>query len=206
KDDPHQAKDCKFIMQLSFSGRQQDMGGVENRYKKALSSTSRKDYFHGILCQAMTKQDIRDVVGWFADGACRAKRAGLDGVELHGANGYLFTQFLSSAINDRTDEYGGSTANRARFLVAVIAAMHTKVNDDKYHVQVRINGADYDNALFAWRKRGNDISDTLEICARAEKAGAQALHISSGSIFPHPRNPAGDFPIADATDWYDGML
>src|SRR5262249_32335899 len=59
---------------------------------------------------------------------------------------------------------------------------------------------------FPWRKRGNDLSDTLEICARAEKAGAQALHISSGSIFPHPRNPAGDFPIADATDWYDGML
>ena len=52
--------DCRFIMQLSHSGRQQDQGGVENRYHKALSSTSRQDYFHGILCQAMTPQQIHD--------------------------------------------------------------------------------------------------------------------------------------------------
>ena len=51
----------------------------------------------------------------FADGARRAREAGLDGVELHGANGYLFTQFLSSAINDRDDDYGGALENRARF-------------------------------------------------------------------------------------------
>ena len=59
----------------------------------------------------------------FADGARRAKAAGLDGVELHAANGYLFTQFLSSGINDRKDHYGGELRNRARFLLEVIAAI-----------------------------------------------------------------------------------
>ena len=59
-------------------------------------------------------------------GARRAREAGLDGVELHGANGYLITQFLSSAINDRKDEYGGSLENRARFLLEVVAAIRAR--------------------------------------------------------------------------------
>ncbi len=89
-------------MQLSHSGRQQDMGGVENLFNKGLSSTDKSDYFHGLLAQAMTKPEIAEVVEQFAQGARRAREAGLDGVELHGANGYLLTQFLSSGINDRT--------------------------------------------------------------------------------------------------------
>ena len=64
----------------------------------------------------MTTADIKETVKAFAEGARRAREAGLDGVELHGANGYLITQFLSSAINDRKDEYGGSLENRARFV------------------------------------------------------------------------------------------
>ena len=55
----------------------------------------------------MTVAQIQEVVQAFAEGARRAREAGADGVELHGANGYLITQFLSSAINDRDDEYGG---------------------------------------------------------------------------------------------------
>src|SRR5690606_7991157 len=107
--------DCKYILQLSHSGRQQDYGGIENLGKKALSSTSKTESFHGFVCQAMTKAEIDEAVQEFADGARRARQAGLDGVELHGANGYLITQFLSSGINDRKDEYGGSLENRARF-------------------------------------------------------------------------------------------
>ena len=65
----------------------------------------------------MTVPQIREIVEAFAEGARRAREAGLDGVELHGANGYLITQFLSSAINDRKDEYGGPIENRARFVL-----------------------------------------------------------------------------------------
>ena len=87
--------DCKLIMQLSHSGRQQDISGIENLNKKALSSTSKTESFHGLLCQAMSKEEIKDTIEAFAAGARRAREAGLDGVELHSANGYLFTQFLS---------------------------------------------------------------------------------------------------------------
>lgn len=204
-DDPAQSGDCHFIMQLSHSGRQQDMGGVENVRHKALSSTSKNDYFHGILCRSMTGKEVRQVVQQFADAAERAQKAGLSGVELHGANGYLFTQFLSSAINDRTDEYGGSLKNRSRFLLEVIDAIRQRVGGD-FHLQLKTNAEDYDNALYPWMKRGNRLDDAVSICNWAVDAGVDALHISSGSIFPHPRNPPGDFPLADAVHWYDGML
>ena len=74
------------------------------------------------------------------------RAAGLDGVELHGANGYLFTQFLSSAINDRHDDYGGSLQNRARFLLEVVGAIRKEVGAD-FHLQVKISATEYNNAL-----------------------------------------------------------
>jgi 2,4-dienoyl-CoA reductase (NADPH2) len=199
--------DCRFIMQLSHAGRQQDMGGVENLYKRGLSSTSRKDFFHGLLCQAMTKEEINQTVQQFAEGARRAREAGLDGVELHGANGYLITQFLSSGINDRTDEYGGSVANRARFVLEVVRAIRQKVGRD-FHVQMKINGVDHNNWLYPWRKKGNSLEEAVEICKLLEDGGAgvDAFHVSSGSTFPHPRNPAGDFPLSAARRWYENLL
>ena len=101
-------QDCQFILQLSHAGRQRDIPGIE--FVAGLSSTKRPDPLHGFQCERMTKQDIQETVLAFAAGARRAREAGLDGVELHGANGYLITQFLSSAINDRKDDYGGSLA------------------------------------------------------------------------------------------------
>src|SRR5229473_1574101 len=71
--------DCKFIMQLSHSGRQQDVGGIENLFKKTLSSTSETEPIHGFLCQAMTREEIHQTVKDFAAGARRAREAGLDG-------------------------------------------------------------------------------------------------------------------------------
>ncbi|HEX6641543.1 MAG TPA: NADH:flavin oxidoreductase, partial [Thermoanaerobaculia bacterium] len=115
------AHDCRYILQLSHGGRQRDIPGIE--YAKGLSSTDKSDPLHGFECERMTQTDIDDVVEAFAKGAKRAEDAGLDGVELHGANGYLITQFLSSAINDRTDGYGGSLANRARFVREIVRAI-----------------------------------------------------------------------------------
>ena len=77
--------------------------------------------------RAMTKDEIKWMVGLFAAGARRAQEAGLDGIELHGSSGYLITTFLSSAINDRRDEYGGGLENRARFLMEVIDAVRKEV-------------------------------------------------------------------------------
>lgn len=199
------AYDCKFIMQLSHSGRQQDISGVENLNKKALSATSETESFHGLLCRAMTREEIKDTIQAFAQGARRAQEAGLDGVELHSANGYLFTQFLSSGINDRQDEYGGSLENRARFLLEVIEAIRKEVGND-FHLQAKISAVEYNNAVIPWEKPGNTLEESIQVCKWAEAAGVDAIHVSTGSLFPHPLNPPGEFPLDAARRWYDLML
>lgn len=196
--------DCRYILQLSHSGRQQDFGGVENLSFRAQSSTSKTEPLHGFLCRSMTREEIKYTVQCFAEGARRAKAAGLDGVETHSSHGYLINQFLSSGINDRKDEYGGSIENRARFLVEIIRAIRRAVGDD-FHVQAKINGVDH-NDVVPFEKKGNTIEDNIAICQMVEEAGVDAIHVSTGSMFPHPRSPAGDFPMDEARRWYDGLL
>ncbi|MEO8130638.1 MAG: NADH:flavin oxidoreductase, partial [Bryobacteraceae bacterium] len=195
--------DCKFIMQLSHGGRQRDIGGIE--FEKGLSSTDRADPLHGFECERMTAAQIQETIAAFAEGARRAREAGLDGVELHGSNGYLITQFLSSAINDRKDEYGGSLENRARFVLDIVRAIRGKVGAD-FHLQVKISTTEMANAMVPGEPRGNTIHDSVQVCKWLEQAGADALHVSSGSFFPHPRNPVGDLPIDEFVKSYDSMI
>jgi 2,4-dienoyl-CoA reductase-like NADH-dependent reductase (Old Yellow Enzyme family) len=198
--------DCKFILQLSHAGRQRDINGIE--YPKGLSSTDNSDPLHGFECERMTIQQINETVAQFADGARRAREAGLDGVELHGANGYLITQFLSSAINDRKDEYGGPLENRARFVLDVVRAIRARVGRD-FHLQMKISAQDYDDVLapFGRGPSGNTLDDSIHVCKWLVAAGVDAIHVSTGSFFPHPRNPAGsDLPVEDLARSYDTMI
>lgn len=196
--------DCRFIMQLSHGGRQRDVPGVENFLQPGISSTNHQDTFHGLLCRAATQQDIDNLKSWFAQGARRAREAGADGVELHSSHGYLFTQFLSSAINDRKDKYGGSVENRARFLIEVIRAIRAEVGRD-FHVQAKLNAVDAGNALYPWEKKGNTLEESIQIAKMAEAEGIDAVHVSIGSIFPHPQLPSGGFPPDELNWWYGGM-
>ncbi len=196
--------DCKFIMQLSHSGRQMDLPGVHNQHRPAPSSTSRKEGLHGFLCRAMGSGEIARMVDAFGRAAWRAREAGLDGVELHAANGYLFTQFLSSAINDREDRYGGSLTNRARFLLEVIEAIRSRVGRD-FHLQVKLSAIEHNNVL-PWEGRGNTLADTVQVARWCEAAGVDALHVSTGSLFPHPLNPPGDLPLETLAITYDAMI
>jgi 2,4-dienoyl-CoA reductase-like NADH-dependent reductase (Old Yellow Enzyme family) len=195
--------DCRFILQLSHAGRQRDIPGIE--YAEAWSSTDRDEPLHGFPCVAMTQGQIAETVAAFAAGARRARAAGLDGVELHAANGYLFTQFLSSAINDRQDDYGGPLPQRARFLLEVVAAIRAEVGTD-FHLQVKISAEDYNDALDDDEKPGNTLADTVQVCQWLDEAGVDAIHVSSGSYFPHPRNPPGDFPVDELVKTYDQLL
>jgi len=197
--------DCKYILQLSHSGRQRDNPGVENFKEKALSSTNRSDTFHGLLCEAMTIQQIRDTIRHFAEGARRAREAGLDGVELHASHGYLITQFLSSAINDRTDQYGGSLRNRAAFLLEIIQGIRKEVGSD-FHLQAKLNAVDFGDALYPWEKKGNTLEEGIQVAKWAEEAGVDAIHVSIGNIFPHPLLPSGGFPPDELNWWYGTMI
>ncbi len=195
--------DCRFILQLSHGGRQRDVPGIE--FEKGLSATDKPDPLHGFECVRMTKADIDEVVAAFAEGARRAREAGLDGVELHGANGYLITQFLSSAINDRKDEYGGSLENRARFVREIVRAIRRRVGDD-FHLQMKISAADHGDALDDDDPKGNTVEESVQVCRWLEEDGVDAIHVSTGNAFPHPRNPAGDLPIDELRKTYDTLI
>ncbi len=134
----------------------------------------------------LSEGEIRDIVGWFAGASVRAKKAGLDGVEIHGAHQYLVASFLSPATNRRTDKYGGSVENRARFMVEILKAVRKAVGAD-FPLWIRLNGQEWgvDN--------GQTLDDTRVFARLAVKAGAQAIHVSGYG--------AGSFitkaPIAD---------
>lgn len=95
----------------------------------------------GTVPRPMTQAMIDDVVAAFAAAARRCREGGIDGVEIHGAHGYLVGQFLSPLTNRRTDRYGGSCENRARFLCEVLAAMRAEVGPD-YPLGVRLSASE----------------------------------------------------------------
>lgn len=98
--------------------------------------------------RALTTDEVRRVTQDFVASARRAIDAGFDGVELMAANAFLFDQFLSSAINDRSDEYGGSIANRQRFLLETIDALSAAVGGEKVGVRISPFGRLYDLQAF----------------------------------------------------------
>jgi N-ethylmaleimide reductase len=86
--------------------------------------------------KALTKSEIADVIHQFASAARRAIDAGIDGVEIHGANGFLVDQFTRDGINQREDEYGGSTDNRLRFMMEVVNAVCTEIGSGKVGIRL----------------------------------------------------------------------
>ncbi|MFO8010192.1 MAG: NAD(P)/FAD-dependent oxidoreductase [Dehalococcoidia bacterium] len=121
---------------------------------------------------AMTIEDIHTVIGQFADAAERAKRAGFDGVEIHSGHGYLIASFISAAVNQRTDEYGGSLENRCRLLTEVIGAVRERVGRD-FPVWCRLDGREFHVS------GGISETEAQQVAMLAEKAGADAIHVSA---------------------------
>ncbi len=125
--------------------------------------------------KAMSKGDIEDVITAFADAAQDAKAIGFDGVEIHGAHGYLLDQFFWEGTNQRDDEYGGSMANRQRFVVELIEAVRHRVGPD-YPIMLRFSQwkqQDYDARLV-------DTPEQLEAFLRPlADAGVDIFHAST---------------------------
>ena len=127
----------------------------------------------GEVPRALTRDEIRTIVGQFGDTALRAKQAGFDGVEIHGAHGYLIAEFLSAYANKRTDEYGGPLRNRLRFALEIIADIRGKCGAG-YPVSFRISADEYVIG-------GRDIAETVLICRELEAAGIDLVHVSAGT-------------------------
>jgi len=121
----------------------------------------------GNLSRAMTIDDIKRVQESFLLAALRAEKAGLDGIELHGAHGYLIDQFMSPVINWRQDEYGGSIENRMRFGLEIVEMIKAEVGK---------------NFIIGYRMGGNEptLEEGISIAKALEDKGVDILHVSAG--------------------------
>jgi NADPH2 dehydrogenase len=127
--------------------------------------------------KALSLEEIGEIRKAFIDGAVRAKEAGYDGVELHGAHGYLLNQFASSFFNRREDEYGGSLENNLRLAVEIIHDIQKECGD---------------GFIIGYRLGANapKLDDGIKIAGYLEKAGVDLLHVShGGSLLNLPRTP-----------------
>ena len=120
------------------------------------------------------EDDLHGVVEAFAGAAVRARRAGFDGVEVHAGHGYLIDSFLSPALNQRDDQWGGAVAGRARLLTEILRAIREQVGDD-LAVWCRLN------ALERYRDGGETPDDLVAVADLAVGAGSQAIHVSAAT-------------------------
>ncbi len=120
----------------------------------------------------MTRDDIHTLVEKFAAAAARAKKAGIDAVEIHAGHGYLISEFLSPAMNQRDDDYGGSLENRARLLMQIIAAVRESVGAD-FPVWVKLDSQEFG------RPEGITLSDAKAVAKMVDAAGVNAIAVTA---------------------------
>jgi len=123
--------------------------------------------------KALTDGEIRTIIAAFARTAGIVKRAGFTGVQIHGAHGYLVSQFLSPLTNLRDDAWGGDPVRRGRFLLEVVAAVRAEVGP-AFPIGVKLNSADF-------QRGGFTEEESMDVVVALEAAGIDLLEISGGS-------------------------
>jgi 2,4-dienoyl-CoA reductase-like NADH-dependent reductase (Old Yellow Enzyme family) len=164
---------AKASIQLGHGGGHTriDICGEQPIAPSAIPHPVQEITFETIIPEEMTKSRIERTVEAFAAAAVRAEKAGFDCVEIHGAHGYLISQFLTPFENRRTDEYGGSLENRARFGLDVLRAI--KQATSRVGVIYRISVDDY-------FPEGMPYEEGRQVALWVAQAGADALHIAAG--------------------------
>jgi len=164
------APGSKIMLQLFHGGRYTFSFMIEGQ--QAIAPSVVRSRYTGEEPREMTLEDIERVQEAFAQAARRAREAGIDGVEIIGSAGYLISQFLSPVTNQRTDAYGGSFENRARFGVETIKKVRAAVGDD-YTVTIRVAGNDF-------IRGGNTNEESARYCQLFEKAGVDGINVTGG--------------------------
>ena len=168
-----------IAIQLAHAGRK---CGVKTHTSIAPSAvTFSQDY---TVPAAMTIADIQEVIHSFREAARRAQLSGFDGIEIHGAHGYLINQFLSPLSNLRQDSYGGSLEKRVRFLKEIIQAVRVVF---KGEVWVRLSADEYADG-------GHHLQDTIALLQMMKPIIA-GVNVSSGGVVPFPIKPSPGYQL-----------
>ena len=161
-----------FWAQISHSGRQ-TMKAVNPRPKAPSAVKLGLPGGKFGMPVALDESEIYNLIGRFAQAARIAQETGFTGVQIHAAHGYLISQFLSPRSNVRDDQWGGSLANRARFLLYAVNSARQLVGPD-FPISVKLNSADFQFGGFAFE-------DSLQVARRLQDGGVDLIEISGGT-------------------------
>ncbi|MBM4331482.1 MAG: FAD-dependent oxidoreductase [Deltaproteobacteria bacterium] len=164
------AAGSKTALQLHHAGRE---SFYLLKQGKAIAPSPIRSLVFGLTPREITREEIQEIIAAFGAAAFRAREAGFDAVEVHGAHGYLLTQFLSALSNQRQDEYGGSLSNRSRFIVEVLQEVRRRVGSD-FPISLRLS-------VEECIKGGYTIEEIQSILPNLVKAGADVIHASLGT-------------------------
>ncbi len=174
-------KDCKLltervhaygtpiIMQITHGGRQTRRAYTGET--PVAPSPIKDSYYNEETPKELTELEIRGIIDSFIAAIVRAQKAGFDGVQLHGAHGYLLSGFLSPATNRRTDQWGGSTENRFRIISEIYKGARKQVG--AYPILIKINAYDH-------QSDGLRLEEAVQIAALLQEAGCDAIEVSCG--------------------------
>lgn len=168
-----QTNGAQLWVQLNHPGRQSPKGlNRENVSPSAIPfNKSMQAYFD--TPRALTSEEIEDIINRFGRAAGICRDAGFAGVQIHGAHGYLVSQFLSPNTNERNDEWGGTAENRRRFLLRVLFAMREATGPD-FAIGVKLNSADF-------QRGGFTEEESLDVMVALADAGIDLIEISGGT-------------------------
>ncbi|MBK7400289.1 MAG: NADH:flavin oxidoreductase/NADH oxidase family protein [Myxococcales bacterium] len=180
-----QAHGSHVFVQLNHTGRQSPRRLTP--VPVAPSAVGLRGFFGTFATpRALTGAEVEGLIGRFATAASLAKDAGFAGVQIHGAHGYLVSQFLSPLANRRDDEWGGSLENRMRFLLSIVRAMRAAVGPD-YPIAVKLNSADF-------QRGGFELDDAKVVAQALEAVGVALLEISGGNYESPAMAGSGELP------------
>lgn len=168
----------KIAIQLVHAGGQTSSAAI-GRQPLAPSAVKLPQFQE--LPAELSQDQIREIVGAFAAASARAKEYGFDAVQLHAAHGYLINQFLSPLTNQRSDDYGGDTDNRRRFLMETYHAVRDAVGKE-FPVMVKLNGSDHLDG-------GLDVEEAVEAAKALDREGIDAIEVSGGTPASGARTP-----------------
>ena len=161
---------AKIAVQLIHGGRQSLTNEFPMKAPSPIADPTSK-----FTPQELSIDEIKEIIEAFGDAALRAKKAGYDAIEIHGAHGYLILEFTSPYSNKRTDEYGGNLEGRAKFSIDIIKNVRKKVGPD-FPIIYRMSTDEYlPNGM------GITIADSLALAMMYEEAGVDAIHSSIGN-------------------------
>jgi 2,4-dienoyl-CoA reductase-like NADH-dependent reductase (Old Yellow Enzyme family) len=161
----------KIVLQITHAGGRA-LAQLINSKPFGPSSLKIKDI---LSCREITTSEIFKITEDFKMAAVRAKKAGFDGVQIHGAHGFLLSQFLSPFFNRREDEYGGSIENRARLILEILRAIRSELGR-QFTVLIKLNSDDFIEGGFT-------PSEMVQVSIMLESAGIDAVELSGGTGF-----------------------